>query len=55
MLLSQHVLLIVEIGLHVGLFHDVCLLHGRDVSFVLFNQSGDLGAQLINLVAGIGS
>ena len=55
MLLPELVLLVVEIALHVVLLNDVGLLHGRDVRLVLFDEAGDLGAQLIHLVASVGS
>ena len=55
MLLPELALLVVEIALHVVLLNDVGLLHGRDVRLVLFDEAGDLGAQLIHLVASVGS
>ena len=51
----QLVLLVVEIALHVLLLNDVGLLHCCDVCLVLFYEAGDLGAKLVNLVAGVGS
>ena len=55
MLRPQLVLLVVEVALHVVLLNDVGLLHCCNVCLVLFDEAGDLGTKLVNLVAGVGS